>query len=110
MEVRRPLYENILLSGGTTMLRGFPERLLSEVQRSVAYGAEGTNGPSGGGSGGGPAVSSVRIRMTAPPERRYGTWVGGSILAALASFRNMWVSAAEYEEHGPQLLHKRCFV
>lgn len=32
---------------------------------------------------------------------------GGSILASLGSFQQMWMSKQEYEEHGPALIHRK---
>ena len=40
-------------------------------------------------------------------ERRFSVWIGGSILASLGSFQQMWMSKAEYEEHGKALIHRR---
>lgn len=48
--------------------------------------------------------------MTSPPnavERRQSVWIGGSVLASLGSFQQMWLSKAEYEEYGPGLIHKK---
>ncbi|CAN0441195.1 unnamed protein product, partial [Hapterophycus canaliculatus] len=33
------------------------------------------------------APKNLKIRITAPPERKFSTWVGGSILASLATFK-----------------------
>ena len=47
------------------------------------------------------------MRIYAPPERKYSTWVGGSVLSSLASFRKLWVSREEYEEEGVRAVHRR---
>lgn len=39
---------------------------------------------------------------------RVSTWLGGSILGSLGSFHEMWLSKAEYEEGGAQLIDKKC--
>lgn len=67
MDLRKALYGNIVLSGGATLTKGFGDRLLHEVQRL--------------------AVKEMRIKIFAPPERKYSTWIGGSILAGLSTFR-----------------------
>lgn len=41
-------------------------------------------------------------------ERRFSVFIGGSILASLGSFQQMWLSKAEYDEHGPSLIHRKC--
>lgn len=40
MDVRKDLYSNIVLSGGTTMLPGTPERLSKEMQGLVPSGTK----------------------------------------------------------------------
>ncbi|OQR71859.1 alpha-centractin-like [Tropilaelaps mercedesae] len=89
MDLRKVLYQNIVLSGGSTLFKGFGDRLLSEVKRS---------GP-----------KSVKIRISAPQERLYSTWIGGSILASLDTFKRMWVSRREYDENGVKVLHRKIF-
>lgn len=69
LDLRKNLYSNIVLSGGTTLTKGFGDRLLHEVQRL--------------------AVKDMRIKIFAPPERKYSTWIGGSILAGLSTFRKV---------------------
>ena len=69
MDLRKSLFGNIVLSGGSTLCKGFGDRLLHEVQRL--------------------AVKDMRIKIFAPPERKYSTWIGGSILAGLSTFRKV---------------------
>ena len=69
LDLRKSLFGNIVLSGGSTMTKGFGDRLLHEVQRL--------------------AVKDMRIKIFAPPERKYSTWIGGSILAGLSTFRKV---------------------
>ncbi len=69
MDLRKSLFGNIVLSGGGTLTKGFGDRLLHEVQRL--------------------AVKDMRIKIFAPPERKYSTWIGGSILAGLSTFRKV---------------------
>ncbi|KAF7306938.1 Actin-related protein [Mycena indigotica] len=86
LDLRKGLYSNIVLSGGSTLCRGFGDRLLNEVKKT--------------------ALKDVKIRIYAPPERKYSTWIGGSILAGLNTFKKMWVSAEEYQED-PEIIHKK---
>lgn len=89
VDIRSDLFSNIVLSGGTTMFGGIAERLTQELNTL--------------------AGSNKRVKVVAPSERKYAVWVGGSILASLESFRNMWITAEEYEEHGPNIVHSKCF-
>ena len=55
------------------------------------------------------APSSMRVKVVAPPERKYSVWIGGSILASLSTFQQMWISKHEYDESGPSIVHRKCF-
>lgn len=89
VDVRKDLYGNIVLSGGTTMFPGIAERLNKEM---VAL-----------------APSTMKIKVIAPPERKYSVWIGGSILSSLSTFQTMWITKAEYDESGPGIVHRKCF-
>lgn len=124
LDLRKSLFSNIVLSGGSTLCRGkrhfttakqlhadiwifaigFGDRLLNEVKKL--------------------ALKDVKIKIYAPPERKYSTWIGGSILAGLGAFKKvrllvgykhdiqilislqMWISAEEYQED-PDIIHKK---
>ncbi|KAJ3273686.1 centractin- actin- protein of the dynactin complex [Terramyces sp. JEL0728] len=83
VDIRRELYSNIILSGGSTMYPGIADRITKEMTTM--------------------APSSMKIRVVAPPERKYSVWIGGSILASLSTFQEMWVSKQEYDECGPSI-------
>jgi len=55
------------------------------------------------------APSAIKVKVTAPAERRFSVWIGGSILSCLSSFQTMWITKAEYEESGPSIVNKKCF-
>lgn len=44
------------------------------------------------------APSSMKIKIVAPPERKYSVWIGGSILASLSTFQQMWISKRKYDK------------
>merc|ERR1712062_565411 len=81
--------QNIVLSGGSTLFKGFGDRLLSEVKKL--------------------APKDIKIRISAPQDRLYSTWIGGSILASLDTFKKMWVSKREYDEDGHRAIHRKTF-
>jgi actin-related protein 2 len=91
MSLRKELYGNILISGGTSMMPGFPTRLLKDIKdlfsQRVRKGAE---GPSG-----------IKIRVIDPPTRKYNVFIGASILAATsANAEKYWISKQEYQQKG----------
>jgi len=89
VDIRKDLYGNIVLSGGTTMFPGIDERMEKEIKAL--------------------APASMKIKIVAPPERKYSVWIGGSILASLSTFQQMWISKQEYEDSGPSIVHRKCF-
>ncbi|KAM3267586.1 hypothetical protein P3S67_032215 [Capsicum chacoense] len=54
------------------------------------------------------APSSTKIKVIASPERKYSTWIGGSIFASLANFQKMWIARDEYDEYGPAIINRKC--
>jgi actin-related protein len=89
VDVRRDLYANVCLSGGTTMIDKLPDRLNKEL---VSL-----------------APSTMKIKIVAPAERKFSVWIGGSILSSLSTFQAMWITKAEYDESGPSIVHRKCF-
>lgn len=89
VDIRKDLYQNIVMSGGTTMYEGLSERLQKEM---VAL-----------------APQAMKIKVIAPPERKYSVWIGGSILSSLSTFQSMWITKDEYDESGPTIVHRKCF-
>ncbi|CAO4384403.1 unnamed protein product [Caenorhabditis nigoni] len=53
--------------------------------------------------------NTMKIKIIAPPERKYSVSCGGSILASLSTFQQMWISNEEYDESGPSIVHRKCF-
>lgn len=91
IDVRKDLFSNIILSGGNTMFPNLAERLTSEVQKLA------------------PTATISKVKVYAYPERKYSVWVGGSILSSINNFQSMWITKSEYEEAGPQIVHRKCF-
>merc|ERR1719233_459374 len=89
VDIRRDLYTNTVLSGGTTMFPNIDVRLTKEMTSL--------------------APASIKVKIVAPPERKYSVWIGGSILSSLSTFQEMWISKDEYDESGPGIVHRKCF-
>jgi len=87
--IRKDMYGNIVLSGGSTMFPGTADRIQKEIVNL--------------------APSTMKVKIIAPPERKYSVWIGGSILASLSTFQQMWMSKEEYDESGPSIVHRKCF-
>jgi len=89
VDIRKELYGNTVLSGGTTMFGGIADRLHKELSAL--------------------APAAITVKVVAPPERKYSVWIGGSILSSLSTFQQMWISKQEYDESGPSIVHRKCF-
>ncbi|XP_073048930.1 actin-2-like [Primulina eburnea] len=89
IDIRKDLYGNIVLSGGSTMFPGITDRMSKEINAL--------------------APAGMKIKVVAPPERKYSVWIGGSILASLSTFQKMWITKDEYDESGAAIVHRKCF-
>lgn len=90
VDLRPTLLNNIVVVGAGSLIMGLTRRL--EAELNVMF-----PGP--------------RVRVHAPgnvTERKFASWIGGSILASLGTFHQMWVSQKEYQEYGAGIVEKRC--
>jgi len=90
-DIRKELYQAIILTGGNTLYPGLSTRLQKELTKLIP-----------------PAFKIKLLQSTSKSERKFGVWTGGSILGSLGSFHQMWFSKQEYEEHGASLLQRKC--
>mmetsp|Transcript_19575 Transcript_19575/g.35299 ORF Transcript_19575/g.35299 Transcript_19575/m.35299 type:complete len:502 (-) Transcript_19575:360-1865(-) len=90
VDLKKDLLSCVVLSGGSSLFHGVKERLEREIFDL--------------------APSAARVKVSAPGsnlERRFSVWIGGSILGSLGTFQQMWLSKAEYQEHGASLIHRK---
>ena len=87
VDIRSIMLSNIVLAGAPTMLEGFRDRILSDLNNLGCQ-------------------HSVKVIKADNPK--FYPWVGGSILASLSNFEDMWISKAEYDESGPGIVHRKC--
>ena len=88
VDLRRDLYNNVVLSGGTTFFDGMGDRMQKELTALVP--------------------SSIKVRVIASPDRKYMVWIGGGMLAQLSSFQDCWITKEEYDESGAEIVHRKC--
>jgi Actin len=89
-DCRDDLWRNVFVCGGATLIPGFVERLEKELRAGL------------------PAATLSRV--VAPPDRKYAVWQGGSILASTTSFKHMWITKEEYDESGPSIVNRKCYL
>jgi len=88
-DIRRELYNSIIVTGGNTLFPGFVERLNKEIIE----------------------ISPQKFKLVPAnysAERKFSVWIGGSILGSLGTFQQVWMSKSEYEEHGSSLVDRKC--
>ncbi|KVI11263.1 hypothetical protein Ccrd_010329, partial [Cynara cardunculus var. scolymus] len=91
VDIRRELFSSILLAGGTASMQQLKERLEKDLLEES------------------PQAARVKVLASGnSTERRFSVWIGGSILASLGSFQQMWFSKSEYEEHGSSYIQRKC--
>lgn len=91
VDIRPALYSSVVLTGGNSLVQGFSDRLSRDLSSRTP--------------------GSLRLKMIAANgtvERRFGSWVGGSILASIGTFQQMWMSMQEYQESGKAQIDRKC--
>jgi actin-related protein len=88
IDLRKELFANVVLSGGSSMFPGLAERMLKELTA---------------------LAPRSKIKVLAPPDRKFSVWIGGSTLASLSSFQQMWISMDDYLQNGPNIVNVKCF-
>ncbi|ELP92145.1 actin, putative [Entamoeba invadens IP1] len=83
VDIRKDLYKNIVLSGGSTMFSGLRDRMENEIKKL--------------------APRTMEVKVIAPEMRKYSVWIGGSILASLSTFQYLTTAKEDYEESGSNL-------
>jgi len=88
VDIRKDLFANIVLAGASCSFRGIAERFQKEMAAL--------------------APSTMSVKVVAPPECKYSAWIGGSIMASLSTFQQMWITKDEYDASGPCVVHRKC--
>ncbi|KAL9933427.1 hypothetical protein V8E36_007603 [Tilletia maclaganii] len=102
IDVRRGLYKNIVLSGGSTMFQHFGSRLRKDLRAIV----DARLAASETASGSLMRSSGLEVNVISHKMQRYAVWYGGSLLGSLPDFKNFCYTKADYDEHGPSIVRK----
>ena len=91
IDLRECMLANILFNGGTTLFRGFKNRVTKEIEEAGKD-------------------YEYKKKIHIYPEAQYMAWIGGSILSSLSNFERLWITKSEYKEEGKaSVVHKKCF-
>lgn len=86
--LQKDLLSNIVLSGGTSMLPGFGDRIRKEINELVK--------------------GHYLTHIVTDSQRKNGAWIGGSMYASLETFGQLKITAQEYFAD-PTMVHKKYF-
>uniref|UniRef100_A0A3B0MP46 Actin-related protein, putative n=1 Tax=Theileria annulata TaxID=5874 RepID=A0A3B0MP46_THEAN len=92
VDIRRELLSSIVIAGGYTLTHGIIPRLNGDLLKSPI----------------GSIAKFKLVHSSSYLEKRFSTWLGGSILASLGRFQQLWISKSEYQEHGTIIAYRRC--
>mmetsp|Transcript_7308 Transcript_7308/g.12268 ORF Transcript_7308/g.12268 Transcript_7308/m.12268 type:complete len:374 (-) Transcript_7308:47-1168(-) len=92
-DIQAGLVANLIVTGGNSCFEGTAERIKSEVEKLIH-----------------PLAPAWKVKHLAAgqTERALCPWLGGSIIASLGSFHEMWFSKSEYDEFGASLISAKC--
>ncbi|MFX0061217.1 MAG: actin, cytoplasmic 2 [Candidatus Hermodarchaeota archaeon] len=79
-KMQQEFYQNIVLTGGSSLFPGLKERLHKELTQMLP--------------------EATKVRIIASPERNLFAWLGGSIFASQRFFSKFLVWRTDYQEHG----------
>jgi len=91
VDIRSALYSSLMVTGGNSLVNGFVDRLNYDLAHKSS--------------------ATIKLRVSAAPtpmERRYGAWIGGSIVSSLGTFQQLWIGKGEYEESGKAIVERKC--
>ena len=91
IDIKKDLYNCIILSGGNTMFNGLPERFAKDIKVLV------------------PKSIKEEVKIIASIERKLSIWNGCSIISNISTFESSWITKTQYEESGSTIVHRKCF-
>lgn len=86
-DIKRDLFKNIILAGGSTMFEGMKDRMKKEIQAL--------------------APSPMGPDVEAPADRKFSCWLGAAILSKIKAFDSIWITKAEFDEDPENIVHRK---
>jgi len=110
IHLRKDFLNNIVLSGGNTLIKNFSDRLKIELNKIYIKNSYDTDVTSINRSESSGNITGNTIKINAQAERQYSAWIGASVVCSISSFQHLWISKNDFEEIGPQVIHKKNFI
>ena len=80
IDLRKNLFNNILISGGNTLFKGIQEKFHTEIKYL--------------------SPKNMKVRIHSPGNRLLSCWTGGNVISTLEIFKKMWVTKDDWGEKG----------
>lgn len=87
IDITQDMYQNIVLSGGSSLIKGLPEKIETKVHSGTK------------------PITDVKC---VPPKCEYSAWFGGSMLSTLETFPQMAITREEYDDTGSYIINHKC--
>ena len=88
-DLKRTMMSNTVVTGGTTLLQGFTQRLQSELTTLQDHSGE------------------IKLKNAHNPVT--ATWTGASVISSMSSFSQQCITTDQYADTGSHVVHMRCF-
>ena len=80
------LYEDIILSGGNTLIKGFPEALHQKIKSRN---------------------KNIKVRLFTPKKPQNCSWIGGKVVSSMDNYKNIWISKEDWNEKGENIFKQK---
>jgi centractin len=87
IDIRKSLYQSIVVAGGCSLLTGFNERLLKSIYKLLQR--------------------DTNVKLMSPKNRKISCWIGGATVSSLKAFNRMWITKKDFNEEGKRILFER---
>lgn len=91
LDIKKEMFSNIFVCGGNSLFPNLPERIQKQLYNTTSQ-----------------SIKVKVITHPSPAERKFSSWIGGSILSSLGTFHQLWLSKQEYDEHGALIIERKC--
>src|SRR5437870_451982 len=86
IDLRKEFASNVILTGGTTLMKGFPERFKKELTNLSLNDSK-----------------NLEFNVSTHPEKLNSAWLGAAIVSTFWIFGSLWICKEEYDESGPSI-------
>ena len=87
VDLKKQLYNSILLSGGNMKMKGMKERIHKEIKKL--------------------SPKNIKVRLQIPSNPENCAWIGANIISSMDISKDMWISQREWFETDASIINTR---